>query len=160
MLLSWSITISSPVPQYVTIFKRVWKKFNINGFQNELLKSTLCTADFANDDSCSSRDVDSMVNQFSTTITALLDKHTSVTEITVRESTHRPWFDDDSRTTRQDVRRLERRFKAARKHRLGTVQVLSDKWRTTLPVSRKKSHAKAAAYWRSRIAILVICGNQ
>ena len=63
MLLSLSINISSsPVPQYATISKRVLKKFNINSFQNKILKSTLCTADFANDDSCSSLDVDSMVN--------------------------------------------------------------------------------------------------
>ena len=83
---------------------------------------------------------------------ALLDKHAPVTEITVRERTHWPWLDYDSRTTRWEVRRLERRFMAARKCRLSTVQALSDKWRTALRASRKKSHAKAAAYWRSRIA--------
>ena len=33
-----------------------------------------------------------------------------------------------------------------------TVQALSDKWRTALRGSRNKCHAKAAAYWRYRIA--------
>ena len=105
-----------------------------------------------------------MVNRFNTTITALLDKHSPVTEITVRECTHRPWFDEDSRTTRWDVQRLKRQFKAARKRRFGTVQVLSDKWRTALRASRKSLMQRLCLTGGLELhhlaAILVICENQ
>ena len=61
-------------------------------------------------------------------------------------------FDEDSRATRREVRRLERQFNAARKRRSSTVESSFNKWKTALGASCKKSHSKVAAYWWSKIA--------
>ena len=52
----------------------------------------------------------------------------------------------ESRATKHEVRRLERRFKSKRTPEARTT------WRTALRFSRMSSHSKAASYWRAKIA--------
>ena len=90
--------------------------------------------------------IDAMVNKYNITISNLLDKCASVAEVTVRQRTQRPWFDDESRMTQKKVRRLERIFRHCR------TTELRDAWTSDLHQSRRLSHAKSSAYWRSKIS--------
>ena len=58
----------------------------------------------------------------------------------MRQRTHRPWFDDESRMTRKKVRRLERIFRRRRTTELRNA--LTSAFRS----SRRHSHAKSSAY--------------
>ena len=86
------------------------------------------------------------MERYNTVITALLDRMAPLTDLTVRDRHHQPWFDAESRATRRRVRRLERRCKTTQSPEAFAV------WRTALRASRKRSHAKAAIYWRGKIS--------
>ena len=52
-----------------------------------------------------------MASLYNATTVGILDKRIPVTEFTIRERLQQPWFDDESRSTRRQVRQLEGRFK-------------------------------------------------
>ena len=87
-----------------------------------------------------------MVSQYNTVITNLLDKHAPVVEMTVRHRNHRPWFDEESKMTRKNVRRLERVFRRRR-----TTEA-RDEWKSALRQSRRMSRSKSSAYWKAKIS--------
>ena len=52
---------------------------------------------------------DDLADTFDSVISGLLDKHAPVSEFTVRERSHQPWFDNECREARRKARRLARR---------------------------------------------------
>src|SRR6218665_1472209 len=142
MLLSWSINMTPPSPTYVTITKRKWQHFKPAAYLADLSKSDLCVIS----DPLTDASADHLADTFDSVITSLLDEHAPVSEFTVRERFHQPWFDNECREARRKARRLARRC--------GTIATCAEDkqaWRKALRAARKLSHQKASDYWKSKI---------
>ena len=92
-------------------------------------------------------DVDKFVDQYNHVITDLLDKLAPVTEFTVREWVHHPWFKEESRSNRNAVQRLKHRFEWQK------ASSSRDTWRNACHASRKQSHRKSVAYTNSSLRV-------
>jgi hypothetical protein len=142
MLVSWSISMAPPAPTYTTITKRKWQHFDSAAFLAELSQSELCAVS----DPSTDTSADDLAESFDSVIRGLLDKHAPVSEFTVRERSHQPWFDNECREARRKARRLARR---CRKNTAGAED--KQTWRRALRAARKLSHHKASDYWTSKI---------
>ena len=111
-LLSWYALITPTDLKYRKISKHVWKNFNIDKFLDDIRNSDLCCGDIGEP---SETELNRRVACFDSVISGLLDKHAPMRDFTVRERGHQPWFDDESRSTRREVQRLERRFRRDKK---------------------------------------------
>src|SRR6218665_1368723 len=100
-----SINMTPPSPTYATITKRKWQHFNPAAFLADLSKSDLCVIN----DPLTDASADHLADTFDSVITGLLDEHAPVSEFTVRERFHQPWFDNECREARRKARRLARR---------------------------------------------------
>ena len=109
------------------------------------MKSELCSRSPAHDE-IKPLSIDAIVSQYNTVITNLLDKHAPVVEMAVRHRNHRPWFDEESKMTRKNVRRLERVFRRRR------TTESRDEWKSALRQSRRMSRSKSSAYWKAKIS--------
>src|SRR6218665_2356841 len=97
MLLSWSINMTLPSPTYVTITRRKWQHFDLAAFLADLSKSDLC----AISDPLTDASADHLADAFDSVIAGLLDEHAPVSEFTLRERFHQPWFDNECREARR-----------------------------------------------------------
>ena len=105
--------MSSSAPKYITTSTRPIKNCNLDELKKELLDSELCTRTDGDAD-IKPESVDKLIKKYHTIVIYLLDKAAPVAKLTTRECHHQPWFDSESRATRREVRRLERRFKSKR----------------------------------------------
>ena len=140
-LLSWLVKLAQPPPTYITSTRRNSKDFDYDAFVHQLAQTELCLI------SQTAVDVDAnrLAERYSVIITSLLDQLAPVKTVTVKQCNRRPWFDEETRTSSCDTRRLERRHKKDK-----TPEALAI-WRASLKMHRKLTNAKASAYWRSEI---------
>ena len=118
MMIAWFACPTPSVPIFTTKTKISWKNLNIESIRTRLSDSALCKSDQYDDVIA---DVDTLADQYDNIITDILDELAPVTEFTVRNRTHHPWFDGELRLTRRVVRRFERQFKRHRRHRRHTM---------------------------------------
>ena len=78
----------------------------------------------------------------------LLDKHAPETRITVRKRNNVPWFDDESRTLRREVRRMKRMERMERMERYRKEPTIQNQstWKSELRRSRRMSQEKSSEY--------------
>ena len=141
-LVHWTVPWKSSTINYKTIERRSWKNFKTEDFISDLQTSSICSSDINPD---GTETVNELVAQFNSTMLTLLDKHAPKQQFKVRQRNHMPWFDEESRLLRRQVRQLERQFI---KH--GSDQD-RDAWKAKLRQSRKMSKTKAADYWKNKI---------
>ena len=101
-------------PTYITREGRSWRSFDVVKFRADLLSSLLCKADFTTPwsgvDSAQQQDI--LVDQYTTTLTDILNRHAPVVTTTTRLRPRTdPWFDEECRAAKKQARLLERRFK-------------------------------------------------
>ena len=138
--------MTSPLPEYIKISWRSWKDFNIDNFKHKLQDSELCYRTTADRTATEGEEsIDMLVERFNTVMFNLLDKTALVSEMTVREWHHQPWFDAESRRI-WCVVQLEHWFKTKR------LAVAHSPWRTTLRSSRKPIICQAVAYSKAKIS--------
>ncbi|PGH39195.1 MAG: hypothetical protein CRN43_10640, partial [Candidatus Nephrothrix sp. EaCA] len=105
-------------PVYRTQRRRSWRKFDVDQFRADLQSSCLCDG-FINsslgDDDSLGDDASVMASRLDEVVTALLDVHAPMTEITcrVRRSSD-GWYDSECRSAKRRARGHERRFKRSR----------------------------------------------
>src|SRR6218665_677699 len=78
---------------------------NLRPSSPKFSKSDLCVIS----DPLTDASADHLADTFDSVITSLLDEHAPVSEFTVRERFHQPWFDNECREARRKARRLARR---------------------------------------------------
>ncbi len=101
-LLLISCCVDKPAAQKQIITCRNTKDINIEAFKRDLLSSPLITSPAA--------DITELVDQYNSTLTALMDSHAPKTtkEILIRQ--HSPWYNEDLAAARRKRRQAERRY--------------------------------------------------
>ena len=104
-LLSWLAKLAQPPLTYITSTRRNWKDFDYDAFVYQLAQTELCLT--------SHTDVDPnrLADRYSVIITSVLDQLAPVKTVTVKQCNRRPWFDEETRTSSRETRRLERKHK-------------------------------------------------
>ena len=118
-LVAWSFHAAKvETPVYKTQRRRSWRKFDVDQFRADLQSSAVCDG-FISSSSCgddsSVDDASAMASRLDEVVTALLDAHAPMTEITcrVRRSSDK-WYDSECRSAKRRARGHERRFKRLR----------------------------------------------
>ena len=98
------VTISIPKPEPVRkqITYRKIKDIDINSLQEDILKSSLINKPSDN--------IDSFVNQYNETLSAILNEHAPVIDKTVTVHPNAPWFSEDISQAKRKRRCAERRW--------------------------------------------------
>ena len=96
-----SLHIRKPGPVKITINMRKIRDINIDHFRDDILQSELCVSP--------SNDTKTLIDQYGRVLSALLDKHAPMISRIVRCHPKSPWFNDELRTAKQQLRALERK---------------------------------------------------
>jgi len=102
-LLRWSSSLLRPPPVYATSSRRLWRSFNQDMFQTDLLSSALC-----DEQQWSALDGDGLVKLYDDTVKELLDQQVPTRCVSCRRRPSNMWYDDDCRSAKHSLRSLER----------------------------------------------------
>ena len=139
-LLKWSMDMRRPEPIYETVTRRRWKNFCPDDFRTELLASRLC-----DQNSFDRMDIDELTECYNTDITTILDRMLPVKTVSSRVRPSDPWFDDDCRRAKRQVRHLETRFR-----RTG-IDTVGRAWSTQQRRLHRLCNRKRRAFWVEKI---------
>ena len=107
---------------------RGWKKLNHSAVQTALQSSPLCQASAAYDD----MDAGQLFDLHDSTLRSKLEEFVPIHTIKSRFQSSTPWFDDECRTIKRQVRMLERRYRRSGdpEDRLSLIEAARNKHRT------------------------------
>src|SRR6218665_88752 len=137
------------MPVYRTQRRRSWRQFDVEQFRADLQSSCLCdgfiSSTLGEEDSLGD-DASVMASRLDDVVTALLDAHAPMTEITcrVRRSSD-GWYDSECRSAKRRARGRERRFKRSR------TDAARDSWMRSLKTMHHLVRSKRKQFWRSRV---------
>ena len=80
----------------------MFRDIDIDAFRNYILNSTLYTSSFC--------DLDSLIAEYEHVLTSLKDKHAPLITRTIRCRPNAPWYNENLRNMKRELRRLERRW--------------------------------------------------
>jgi len=121
---------------------RKWNQFCIDDFRTELSMSILCDYDNETIDALS---IDELFAMYNNTLIALLDTHAPRYIRKRKRRVMSPWFDEECRASKRDVRRIERRYRKT--HNPTDRQIWVKRLREQVSFYRMKEHT----YWSARI---------
>ena len=130
------LTISKPEPVKTKIQFRKLKVIDIDAFRRDILQSKLHTG------TCLSDDVDELIEQYESVLKSLLDKHAPVINRTITSRPRSLWFNEECHEVKQNLRRLERRWRSSRleiDHQIFVPQAA--KYHKTLLQARKNYYS-------------------
>ena len=138
-LLNCDVSISPPQPIFKTTISRDWRNFDINNFRQEIMLS------FDPHINTSTSNLDTLVNQYDTIVTASLDKLAPKKTKKFRLRPSNCWFDDDCRAAKRKVRMLERRY------RRSSSTSERHTWATELRYYHELCREKRDLFWRLQL---------
>ena len=133
---------SQASPVYTTKLVRGWKKLDRDVFRKEIESGPLCADPESYDDMTASQ----LFDLYNDTFQSLLDRFVPLRKTSTRHQLSTPWFDDECRTIKRDVRRLENRFRRTREpaDRLAWINAARDK--------HFRFRDKENTFWEDKIA--------
>jgi len=102
-LLRWSISSTRPPAVYTTTVRRPWRKVDVDDLRAAIMSSRLGCPDLLPDDA----DVDTLATMYDAELSAIVDRLTPASTVTVHCRSSDPWFDDKCRTVKRSVRLAE-----------------------------------------------------
>ena len=105
-LVRWSASLPRPVPAYNSVTTRPWRNLDHEAFRSALASSDLCRPLTS-----SASDVDQQACLFDQVTTVILDEQVPQKTVRCRRRPSDPWFDEECKTAKRELRRLERRVK-------------------------------------------------
>ena len=141
------VTFQLPLVDYlatsdsVQFVSKTWSAFNTAAFEQELADYDLS--------STQSDDVDWLLNEYSTHLSKLLDKHAPKREVCRRPRRFAPWFDGDCHAAKKTTRRLEQVYRRSRQPQC------RDSWQQALADYRTLLRQNEQQYWNNRISDVV-----
>ena len=125
---------------------RNWRKFELDKFVMDLSNSVLCSTVTYN-----SLDVCNLVTSYNSVLSDLIDMHAPLITINVSERAHNaPWFDDECRSNRSQVRRFERHYRSSKTEALKLD--CFNQWSAAFKLLHKLYKDKESAYWEAEIS--------
>ena len=114
-------------------------------FVFNLSNSLLCSSStFNSNDACY------LVDLYNSVLSELMDKLVPLVTINVSDrENNAPWFDNECRTTRIEVRRLERLYRSAKSADLHNERL--NHWAAAFKSMNKLYHTKESQYWETQI---------
>lgn len=122
--------------------RRCWKRFDVDAFTTDLLKSDLVVSPPV--------DVTDLFDCYNITLKQLVDRHVPVVTVTSYSRPTAPWFDRECSLVKTKTRRLEKIFRM--KHDGASEW----NWREQFQLQRRLYSAKYTSYWTGKIES---CGN-
>lgn len=101
-LLQWSVPLVRTRPEYMTQTRRPWRLLDSDEFHATVHSSSLCRPDMWTD-----LDVDDLAQLYDSEIIAILHRLIPVRAVTYHRRASDPWFDEECRAMKRQVRRLE-----------------------------------------------------
>ena len=89
-----------------TVSFRKLKHIDVHSFVKDLTESDLCKYP--------SDEINILVQQYNSTLSAILDKHAPIITKTITIRPYSPWFNDDIKLAKTERRRLERRWRKSK----------------------------------------------
>lgn len=144
-LLKWSIDLRRPPPTYVTSSRRCWRDFDDAAFTRDLAASAICDPS-----RYAGLAVDDLSDLYDVTIKHLLDRHAPARCLAVRQRPSSVWFDDECRSAKRQLRRLERDVR--RQGRLSdNASPAAIQWRAERRRYVDLLHRKRSRFWVNRV---------
>ena len=142
LLITCRLPSNTESDNFVPTEGRKWNQFCIDDFRTELSNSVLCDYD---NETINALSIYDLFAAYNNTLVALLDRHAPRYIRKRKRRVMSPWFDEECRASKRDVRRMECKY---RKTRLSTDrQIWVKKLREQVSFYRKKEHD----YWSARI---------
>ena len=145
-LLLWPTALRRPPPQYSTVTFRPWSKLNVNAFRSSLSDSILCHPTQWSSHSC-----DDLAILYDATITAILDRMIPLRTIRRRCRPSDPWYDDECKAAKCNLRRLERSIRRLPPHPEPDAEALFAAWKEGICAYRSMLRRKREAFWISKV---------
>ena len=142
-LLRWSSSLTRPAPVYTTSTGRPWQRLDTAAFTKALQSSSLCRPDMWSDLS-----VDDLAQLYESVLTAMLDDVLPVRTVRCRRRPSDPWYDDDCRQMKRQVRRLEREY---RQSEPGRAAHAAETWRAYRRTYRDLLREKRESFWAAKV---------
>lgn len=126
---------ASGIGEALCIRRRCWRRFDIDEFTHDLQQSVSASL------LSPPADADEWFRNYDRSMRSLLDRHAPLTS--VRAVRHRSalWFDDDCRSAKARLRKLEKRYR-----RLHTPESMAE-WRSQSKIVRSLYQSKFSSYW-------------
>jgi hypothetical protein len=102
-LLQWSVEFTRPCPVYSSVTRRSWRQLDVEVFRAGLHSSLLC-----NPDAWPLKNVDDLAQLYVDQSINVLDQLIPSRTVACRRRPSDPWFDQDCRSAKRVVRKLER----------------------------------------------------
>ena len=99
-----NLDILRPEPVKIEITMRKLHDIDLDAFRSDILNSPLYKSPTS--------DLDLLVSQYNTVLNELKDKHAPLIERTVRSRPNAPWYNENLRAMKREMRRLERRWRS------------------------------------------------
>lgn len=145
-LLQWTVSLVKPAPVYTTRTCRPWRQLDADEFRAALASSPLCQSDeWAN------HDVDSLAWFYDSEVTAILDRLIPVRTVRCRSRPSDPWFDQECREAKREVRQFERAVRRTDPADTAAVTAATAAWTSCRRTYRALLSRKREAFWTHKI---------
>jgi len=142
-LLRWAAPLSRPCPVYTSVTSRPWRQLDIMSFHTALRSSQLCCPKTWN-----GLDIDELTQLYVAEITAILDRLIPVRTVRCRRRPSDPWFDEDCRAAKRQLRRLQ---SAARRADPSTSAAATAAWTSERRQYRDLLRLKRESFWQQKV---------
>jgi len=145
-LLKWTVPLVRPCSEYTTRTCRPWRLLDTDEFRAAVQSSSLCRPDLWTD-----LDIDGLAQLYNTEVTAILDRLIPARTVTCRCRPSDPWFDEECRVMKRQVRRLESAVRRADPSDAVTVAAATAAWTAERRAYRALLRRKREAFWIDKV---------
>jgi len=132
-----------PPPIYKMVTRRIWRNFDDENFGAELAASPLC-----NSSTWYALSVDDLAEMYDSQLKELLGRMVPERTIRIRQRPSDVWFDNDCRSAKNDLRKLERDLKSATGPSVEQQKQLLSSHRCAY---RRLLRSRKRQYWRAKM---------
>ena len=153
-LLRWPMFLTRQPSSYVTVTSRPWRQLDHDAFRDGLMTSPLCRPSV-----WSQHDIDGLARLYDDEIGVLLDRLLPQRTVSCRRRPSDPWFDDECRTVKRCVRRLERAARHANRVAaaspnsvtLAAATRATTAWKAVRRAYRELRDRKRETFWQEKV---------
>lgn len=142
-LLRWMMPLVRPSPVYSSTTRRSWSRLDKDFFRTALRSSLL-----SRPESWSSLNVDELAQLYDKEITDIVDGMIPMRTVRFKRRPSDPWFDEECRLMKRDVRRLERQVRRADPV---DVAAATASWYASRRAYRDLRRRKRETFWSAKI---------
>lgn len=141
-LVVWHSSLPRPLPVYRAFMTRPWRFLSNLDLRSAIANSAICVCPSP------SSNIDELADLFDSELVSVLDEVAPLKSVRCRIRPSDPWFDQECKTSKQNVRRIERRIK--RSVDPDSVDILSSELKECRRQYKQLTRLKREAFWKTK----------